>query len=360
MQDLTYLESLVDALIPKAALSMLPKLNEISQFRDVFEALNKHAYIWSALEGISGPTRSITVYQLAKLLWMTLPMPLNDLKPGQWIPPTPFKRCVCLSGKRESTCCDRISVDPNFNSEDLITHIADKISSEVLNDWSKLNPPAWLRVIIAQRWLDENRFKKALKLITPLHKELANLPPHIAVEVVDQSMQSYECLGYHKKRQSFIEQQLQSASPQLRSNIIQQQSLVAASRGMHNSANSLLHLARLETPNHLDLIPLELLILVSRGAHDTLRQRAIFWHSWCRRNLAPTHPMLLFLKDIIRFPTDVSCFIHPTNSEWSPQVNQILDNARAALQLNGQYCKEIAKIDRSFGEKLLTSENDEV
>ena len=360
MQDLTYLEGLVDALIPETALSVLDKIESIESFQDLYELLLDSDALDCALSGIGHATQDITTYQLTKLLWVTLPFPARGFRPGQWQTPTAFKRCVCGSGKRENACCNQLSVNPNFDSEDLIRHIAQDVSSSTFQKWSKLTPPAWLKTIIAQRWINEKRFKKALKVIAPLHAQLAELSLHLSTEIVDQTILCLEHLGYHNKLESFVQQQLNSACPHLRSNILQRQALLAASRGMHRSAEALLTLARTETPNQVGLIPLELVILLGKGDLQTMIARSRYWYAWSKKHLPTNHPITQFTAEVVHKPSHINYLIDTSHPRWSLPIKQILSNASTAQQLSGQSSTSPVSPFEKDRQQLEKADNDEI
>jgi tetratricopeptide (TPR) repeat protein len=261
-----------------------------------------------ALLGLSaGPLDEIEQRRLANLLgtaiWNATPLPNHAFQTLRMEPRPPDEPCSCGSGERYRHCCGSIEDLPELSTDLVWEILLDELPEQGLREALDLRAvPAPLLARIADRWLIDERPRRAVALLEPLFEgSLDDLDGDFEPSI-DILCDAYDRLNHWRKKQSFLERICSEGSGSLQAVAWQRRCTMAIDEGDFGSAREAFLAALRSDPGNPGTAILEITLLAAQHQDAVARERARFWlHGFQRRGI--DQPAVLeFLERAIEDP----------------------------------------------------------
>jgi tetratricopeptide (TPR) repeat protein len=242
---------------------------------------------------------------LGTAIWNATPQPTYAFQTRLMTPHPPEEPCSCGSGIPYGECCGAIDEVPELSSDLVWEILLDELSEPGLREALDLQAvPEPLLARIADRWLTEDRPKRAAALLEPLFAgSLEDLDGEFEPSI-DILCDAYDRLGHRRKKETFLERICTEGSRPLRAAAWQRRCTMAIDEGDFAEAGSAFTAALRSDPDNPGTAILEITLLAAQHKDWIARERARFW-LFRFRQIGFTHPGVLdFLNRAVEDPQE--------------------------------------------------------
>lgn len=222
---------------------------------------------------------------LGTAIWNATPQPSRAFQIDP-MPPHPAEApCVCGSGLRHRDCCGAIEDRPRL-STDLVWEILLRVLADAQIEAAlevRAVPPA-LFCRVAERWLDEDRPRRALALLEPLFSDPLDRLGGELEPALDILCDVYDRLDYRRKKRAFLDRVCAEAGPTLRAAAWQRRCTMSIDAGDFSTAHAAFTEALRSEPGNPGTAILEITLLAAQHKDWIARERARFWTHRLRRD----------------------------------------------------------------------------
>ncbi|MBK1645032.1 hypothetical protein CKO25_10285 [Thiocapsa imhoffii] len=242
-------------------------------------------------------------YLLGSAIWNATPQPTDAFQIHRLKPHPADERCPCGSGDRYDDCCGGIEDLPELASELVWEILLEELPEQGLREALSIQAvPEPLLAQIAERWLDEDRPRRATALLEPIFAGALDDLDAEYEPAIDILCDAYDRLGYTHKKQRFLERLCAEGSRALRAVAWQRRCTMAIDEGTFGPAQDAFEAALRSDPDNPGTAILEITLLAAQHQNWVARERARFWRRRFR-NVGLEHAGLdTFLSDAIDDP----------------------------------------------------------
>jgi len=239
-----------------------------------------------------------------RMLWNVTPLPRNHFHPEPLPSPGRNDPCPCGSNRKFKHCClPAYEGAPPLSGEELwplILHELDEQGRAQAIASKQL--PVEMLIELAADHLQEDRPKKALKLIEPLFQPDISGTDIRYDFALNTLCNIYDRLGYNNKKTRLLEHIINHVkrSP-LRSGAWQRISAIRMDAGDRKGSWEALQYAQQDTPGNPFLGVLEIQLLLGENRVSEARNRATFWHKQLQKS-GEDEDLLDFFHDVAEDP----------------------------------------------------------
>lgn len=239
---------------------------------------------------------------LGTVIWNATPLPSHDFLPQPIAPPPPNTLCHCGSGLRHRNCCGNLDEIPELSSDLVWEILLDEIPEGTLYAALARNAiPGPLLAKIADRWLDEDRPKRAIALLEPLFVGPLETLDARYEPAFDILCDAYDRLDYWRKKLAFLNRVCSEGSRALQASAWQRRSTIHLDDGDFAQAEHAFLAALRCDPDSPSTALLEITLLAAQHKDALARERARFWlHRFRRLDVADA----LFMEFLTRAIAD--------------------------------------------------------
>lgn len=226
-------------------------------------------------------------------IWNATPLPDNRFRPRKLVKPERNAPCPCGSGRKYKQCCaEAPPFDMGISEELMLAAVLDLLPAKQLAEAPliELHPEAL--ALVAGRWLDDGKEKKAIALLERYFTHMANLDGRSEF-AADSLLNAYLETNAVRKKQKFVDQLKAAPDKDLRSCGWQRQATMCSDMGDFPGAWEAFREAQRNAPNAPALSHLEVLLLLSEGRDGEARARADFWITRLQRDTKCDHDDLI-------------------------------------------------------------------
>ncbi|MFB1488788.1 MULTISPECIES: hypothetical protein [unclassified Thiocapsa] len=242
---------------------------------------------------------------LGTAIWNATPQPTYAFQTRLMTPHPPEEPCSCGSGNPYRECCGALDEVPELSSDLVWEILLDELSEQGLREALDLHAvPEPLLAGIADRWLTEDRPKRAAALLEPLFAgSLDDLDGEFEPSI-DILCDAYDRLGHRRKKETFLARICAEGSRPLRAAAWQRRCTMAIDDGDFADADAAFMSALRSDPDNPGTAILEITLLAARHKDWIARERARFW-LFRFRQVGFTHPGVLdFLTRAVEDPQE--------------------------------------------------------
>ncbi|UHD18751.1 SEC-C domain-containing protein [Thiocapsa bogorovii] len=261
---------------------------------------------------------------LGTAIWNATPQPAYAFQTRLMTPHPPEEPCSCGSGSPYGECCGALNEVPELSSDLVWEILLDELSEQGLREALDLHAvPEPLLARIADRWLTEDRPKRAAALLEPLFAgSLEDLDGEFEPSI-DILCDAYDRLGHRRKKEAFLERICDEASRSLRAAAWQRRCTMAIDNGDFAEAGAAFTAALRSDPDNPGTAILEITLLAAQHKDWIARERARFW-LFRFRQIGFTHPGILdFLARAVEDPQEALVDSH--SDALDPVLLDLLD-----------------------------------
>lgn len=255
-------------------------------------ALHPLATAIAADAGVSDPddleavTNGMAVHT-AYDLWNATPIPENGFRPHKLAHPERNSPCPCGSQRKYGQCCGGIEHSGLMLSpEEMLVRVLDHLSQAGISAVVALGAPPQVLGLLADRWLENERFEDIVALLAPLFADLRKLDER-AEYAANALMTSYLELQQYEARNDLIMRLKKSPDRVLRSTALQREATICSDNDDTRGAWRAFNEAQGLTPDDPSLSHLEVLLLLAEGREAEACARVEFWSARLARD--PEH-----------------------------------------------------------------------
>lgn len=277
-------------------------------------------------------------------LWNAIPRAEHGWQPLTQSLPHPNARCLCGSGLRYRDCCERFGPMPELPIslvwELLLPDLPETDIQAALHQDAIPHP---LYALIAARWLEHGRARRAVALLEPLFAPASDSDPGADVgadlggpdsgsvstattgaaapeapTVADERFEpaldilcdAYDQLDHWKKKQAFLLRMTEAGDRTLRAAAWQRFCTMFIDEGQYEFATEAFAQAQRQAPDSPATAVLELTLLAAQHRDAHARARAQFWQHKLRRAGQGERPIMDFLAHAAIDPQDALVASH--------------------------------------------------
>jgi tetratricopeptide (TPR) repeat protein len=242
---------------------------------------------------------------LGTAIWNATPQPTHAFQTRLMTPHLPEEPCSCGSGSRYRDCCGAIEDLPELSTDLVWEILLDELPEHGLREALDLRAvPEPLLARIADRWLGEDRPRRAVALLEPLFAGTLDDLDGEFEPAIDILCDAYDRLSYGRKKQAFLERICTEGSRPLQAVAWQRRCTMAIDEGDFAEADAAFTAALRSDPDNPGTAILEITLLAAQHKDWIARERARFWH-FRFRQLGFEHPGILeFLIRAIKDPQE--------------------------------------------------------
>ncbi len=242
---------------------------------------------------------------LGTAIWNATPQPTHAFQTQLMTPHPPEEPCSCGSGSRYRDCCGAIDDLPELSSDLVWEILLDELSEHGLREALDLQAvPEPLIARIADRWLTEDRPRRAVALLEPLFAGALDALDGEFEPSIDILCDAYDRLSYSRKKQDFLERICTEGSRALQAVAWQRRCTMAIDEGDFSAADAALTAALRSDPDNPGTAILEITLLASQHKDWIARERARFWLFRLRQQRFEHSGVLDFLMHAIEDPQE--------------------------------------------------------
>ncbi len=242
---------------------------------------------------------------LGTAIWNATPQPSCAFQTRLMTPRPPEEPCSCGSGSRYGDCCGAFEDLPELSSDLVWEILLDELPEHGLRDALALHAvPEPLLARIADRWLSQDRPKRAAALLEPLFAgSLEELDGEFEPSI-DILCDAYDRLDHRRKKEAFLDRICNEGSRPLRAAAWQRRCTMAIDEGDFPAAASAFTAALRSDPDNPGTAILEITLLAAQHKDWIARERARFWLLRFRQ-VGFAHPGVLeFLTHAVEDPQE--------------------------------------------------------
>lgn len=240
---------------------------------------------------------------LGTAIWNATPQPTYAFQTRLMTQPPPEEPCSCGSGSLYRDCCGAIDDLPELSSDLVWEILLDELPEHGLREALDLQAvPEPLIARIADRWLTEDRPRRAVALLEPLFAGALDTLDGEFEPSIDILCDAYDRLGYSHKKQDFLERICIEGSRTLQAVAWQRRCTIAIDEGDFHEADAALTAALRSDPDNPGTAILEITLLASQHKDWVARERARFWLFRLRQQRFEHSGVLDFLTNAIKDP----------------------------------------------------------
>ncbi len=236
-------------------------------------------------------------------IWNATPFPDNGWRPRPLPEPSLDAPCPCGSGERFEACCAAAGELPEIPIELvwelLLFDLPEAQIQQALDDDAI---PTELYARLAERWIDDERPRRAVQLLEPLFRTDLSAVDAVYESALDRLCDAYDLLDHHKKRDSLLLRVANEAVHPLRAAAWQRISTNLIDEGELEQARSAFVQAQRHGPDSPGTALVEITLLASRHQDDHARARALFWRHRLIRAGYAGEPIIGFLDEAVKDP----------------------------------------------------------
>jgi len=242
---------------------------------------------------------------LGTAVWNATPQPTQDFQTCPMPPHPPGDPCSCGSGSRYRDCCGTIEDIPELSSDLVWEMLLDELSDQDIQDALDSDAvPKPLLAHIADRWLEQDRPRRAVALLEPLFAgSLADLDAEFEPSV-DILCDAYDRLNHWRKKQAFLERVCTEGSRPLQASAWQRRCTMSIDEGDFLEAAAAFTAALRSDPNNPGTAILEITLLAAQHRDWVASERARFWMHRFRQIGFEHSGILGFLSRAIEDPQE--------------------------------------------------------
>ncbi|NKN34578.1 SEC-C metal-binding domain-containing protein [Marichromatium bheemlicum] len=240
---------------------------------------------------------------LGMAIWNAAPTPANGFQPAPLHQLADDAPCPCGSGRRYRDCCAALEELPELSTELIWEFLLDELSDNQLREALRLDAvPKPLLARVADRWLEEDRPRRAVALLEPLFAgSLIELDARYE-PALDLLCDAYDRLDHWRKKRAFLQRLCDSDNRVLSAVAWQRRSAMAIDEGDFEQATAAFNEALRNGPDSPGTALLEITLLATQHRDQLARERARFWLHRLRR-LGNVEPEFLdFLAQAVEDP----------------------------------------------------------
>lgn len=267
---------------------------------------------------------------LATAIWNATPLPRQGFRTRPLAEPERNAPCRCGSGLTYGACCGQVD-DPPELSADLIWEllIEELGERELRRAVAEGAVPAHLLVVIADRWLDEDRPGRAVSLLGPLFDKDAETLDERFDPALNVLCDAYDRRDHWKKKRDLLERMTRHACRGLRAAAWQRLSTIHLDEGDFEQADAAFTQALRQGPDNPGTALLEITLLAARHKDALARERAGFWRrKLARAGLREDAEIMAFLARAAEDPQDA--LVTSQAATIDPLLLRLRDWIRAA------------------------------
>jgi tetratricopeptide (TPR) repeat protein len=240
---------------------------------------------------------------LGTAIWNATPQPTHAFQTRLMTPHAPDEPCSCGSGIRYRDCCGAIEDLPELSTDLVWEILLDELPEHGLREALDLQAvPEPLLARIADRWLIEDRPRRAVALLEPLFAGALDDLDGEFEPSIDILCDAYDRLNHWRKKQGFLERICCEGSRSLKAVAWQRRCTMAIDDGDFAQAHAAFTAALRSDPDNAGTAILEITLLAAQHKDWVARERARFW-LFRFRQLNFEHPGVLeFLTRAIEDP----------------------------------------------------------
>ncbi|MCG6897595.1 MAG: SEC-C domain-containing protein [Thiocapsa sp.] len=221
---------------------------------------------------------------LAAAIWNATPQPTQAFQPQPMVPHPADAPCPCGSGSRYRDCCGAIEDLPELSTDLVWEILLDELPEHGLREALSLDAvPKPLLARIADRWLEEDRPKRAVALLEPLFSDRLDVLGEALEPAVDILCDAYDRLDHWRKKQRFLERICTEGARPLQAAAWQRRCTMAIDEGDHRRADAAFTAALRSDPDNAGTAILEITLLAAQHKDWIARERARVWLHRFRR-----------------------------------------------------------------------------
>ena len=253
-------------------------------------------------------TRRLSVL-LATAIWNATPLPASGFRPQPLATPAPSLPCPCGSGRSHKDCCAELEESPELPADLIWELLLGELAEHQLQRAVDANAvPDHLLAVAADRWLDQDRPRRAAALLEPLFEPLSTQTPGSLDErfcpALNVLCDAYDRLDHWKKKRDFLHRMTASDCRKLSAAAWQRLSTIHIDAGDFEEAKQAFTQAMRQVPDNPATALLEITLLAARHEYGIARQRAAFWHRRLSRNGAQEEATMDFLVRATKDPQE--------------------------------------------------------
>jgi tetratricopeptide (TPR) repeat protein len=215
---------------------------------------------------------------LGTAIWNATPQPSCAFQTRLMTPQPPEEPCSCGSGIRYGECCGAIEDVPELSTDLVWEILLDELPEHGLREALALRAvPEPLLARIADRWLSEDRPKRAATLLEPLFAGAIEDLDGEFEPSIDILCDAYDRLNHWRKKETFLERICTEGSRPLRAAAWQRRCTMAIDEGDFLEADAAFTEALRSDPDNPGTAILEITLLAAQHKDWIARERARFW-----------------------------------------------------------------------------------
>jgi tetratricopeptide (TPR) repeat protein len=235
---------------------------------------------------------------LAITIWNATPLPNHGYRPQPITLPQLNEPCICGSGLLFKNCCAVADHFPEMPVDLIWEIILDELHDHALQDALEQEAvPKHLFVHVANRWLDADQPMRVLHLLEPMFEEQIIMDLDERFEpVLDALCDTYDRLGYWRKKQRFLKQVARKSPRCLQAVAWQRLTMIFIDDDNLHQARIAFEHALKKAPEHPANALVEITLLTVDQQINHARSRALFWKKRLQRL---NHPSSLQIIDFL-------------------------------------------------------------
>ena len=246
-----------------------------------------------------------------RAIWNATPLPKHGYRPHPIPPPALDQPCLCGSGRAFGDCCAQAGELPEMPSELIWEILLADLSEARLNEALRHRAiPEHLLARVADRWLDADHPRRAVRLLEPLFvAPLARRDARFEL-ALETLCDAYDALGHGNKKRAFLRRVAREGDRALRTAAWQRLTALLIDDGAFAAARSAFEQALRHAPDSPANALLELTLLAAQRRDLLAGERARFWRGKFRRRSEQDPRLLGFLERAIHDPQGALAQLH--------------------------------------------------